>query len=91
MGILRRDRISTLLGAAMNLVGINPIKALYYTAVINGIVAPPLLWIIMLIGNNRKIMADKINGRASNILDWITTIGMTIAAAALVFTLGSPQ
>ena len=44
---------STILGAAMNFVGINPIKALYYTAVINGLVAPPLLWLIMLIGNNR--------------------------------------
>jgi NRAMP (natural resistance-associated macrophage protein)-like metal ion transporter len=77
---------STMLGAAMNFVGINPIKALYYTAVINGLVAPPLLWLIMLIGNNRKIMNDKVNGRASNILGWFTTIAMTMAAAALLWT-----
>jgi len=77
---------STLIGAAINFVGINPIKALYYTAVLNGIVAPPLLWMIMLIGNNRKIMKDKVNGRASNALGWLTTIAMTIAAAALLFT-----
>src|ERR1051325_7377953 len=81
---------STLIGAAMNLVGINPMTALYYTAVINGIVAPPLLWIIMLIGNNRKIMTDKVNGRASNIFGWIATIAMTIAAAALLLSLSSP-
>jgi NRAMP (natural resistance-associated macrophage protein)-like metal ion transporter len=77
---------STMLGAAMNFLGINPIKALYYTAVINGLVAPPLLWLIMLIGNNRKIMKDKVNGRASNILGWVTTIAMTVATAALIWT-----
>jgi NRAMP (natural resistance-associated macrophage protein)-like metal ion transporter len=82
---------STLIGAAMNFVGINPIKALYYTAVINGVVAPPLLWIIMFIGNDRKIMEDKVNGRRSNLLGWVTTIAMTVAAAALLLTLGSPK
>lgn len=82
---------STVVGAAINFIGINPIKALYYTAVINGMVAPPLLWIIMLIGNNRNIMKDKVNGRASNLLGWFATIAMTVAAVALLFTLGSPQ
>jgi NRAMP (natural resistance-associated macrophage protein)-like metal ion transporter len=77
---------STGLGAAINFVGINPIKALYYTAVINGLVAPPLLWIILLISNNRTIMQDKVNGRVSNLLGWITTMAMTIAAAALLLT-----
>jgi len=82
---------STILGAAMNFVGINPIKALYYTAVINGLVAPPLLWLIMLIGNNRKIMEDKVNGRMSNILGWFTTIAMTTAAVALLWSVRSGQ
>ncbi len=77
---------STGLGAALTFVGINPIKALYYTAVINGLVAPPLLWIILLISNNRTIMQDKVNGRVSNLLGWVTTMAMTIAAAALLFT-----
>jgi len=82
---------STILGAAMNFVGINPIKALYYTAVINGLVARPLLWLIMLIGNNRKIMEDKVNGRMSNILGWFTTIAMTTAAVALLWSVRSGQ
>jgi len=82
---------STMLGAVMNFVGINPIKALYYTAVINGLVAPPLLWLIMLIGNNRKIMEDKVNGRMSNILGWFTTIAMTTAAVALLWSVRSGQ
>jgi Mn2+/Fe2+ NRAMP family transporter len=77
---------STLLGATINFLGINPIKALYYTAVINGLVAPPLLWLIMFIGNNREIMNDKVNGKTSNALGWLATIIMTIAAVALVGT-----
>ena len=72
----------------MNFIGVNPIQALYYTAVLNGIVAPPLLLMIMLIGNNRTIMKSKVNGRVSNTLGWITTIAMSIAALALLLTLG---
>ena len=79
---------STLIGFAINLSGINPIRALYYTAVLNGIVAPPLLLMIMLISSNQKIMKDKINRPVSNAMGWITTIGMSIAAIALLVSLG---
>lgn len=78
---------STLIGFAINLVGINPMKALYYTAALNGIVAPPLLLMIMLISNNQKIMQNKANGLLSNAMGWITTIGMSIAAIALLMSL----
>ena len=83
--------LSTLIGFAIDLIGINPIQALYYTAVLNGIVAPPLLLMIMLIGNNRSIMKDKTNSRISNTLGWITTAAMTIAAVALLLMLGLGQ
>jgi NRAMP (natural resistance-associated macrophage protein)-like metal ion transporter len=79
---------ATLVGAAINLMGINPISALYYAAVINGIVAPPLLFMIMLMSNNRTIMQDKTNGRLSNLLGWVATIAMALAAAALFVSLG---
>jgi NRAMP (natural resistance-associated macrophage protein)-like metal ion transporter len=82
---------STLIGFAIDLIGINPIQALYYTAVLNGIIAPPLLLMIMLIGNNRSIMKDKVNSRISNTLGWSTTAAMTIAAAALLLLLGLGQ
>jgi NRAMP (natural resistance-associated macrophage protein)-like metal ion transporter len=78
----------TIIGAAINLIGINPISALYYAAVLNGIVAPPLLFMIMLIGNNRQIMQNKTNGRASNILGWVATFAMGAAAIALLVSLG---
>jgi NRAMP (natural resistance-associated macrophage protein)-like metal ion transporter len=80
--------LATLVGAAINLIGINPILALYYAAVLNGIVAPLLLFMIMLISSNRKIMQNKTNGRISNTLGWIATIAMGVAAAALLFSLG---
>jgi len=79
---------ATLIGAAINLIGINPISALYYAAVLNGLISPLLLFMIMLIGNNRKIMQNKTNGRTSNILGWITTIAMGAAAIALLVSLG---
>jgi NRAMP (natural resistance-associated macrophage protein)-like metal ion transporter len=78
--------LATLIGAAINLIGINPILALYYAAVFNGIVAPLLLFMIMLISNNRKIMQNETNGRLSNILGWLTTIAMGVATAALLFS-----
>jgi NRAMP (natural resistance-associated macrophage protein)-like metal ion transporter len=78
--------ISTLLGVAMNFMGINPMKALFWTAVINGFLAPPLLVVIMLVANNRKIMGDKVNHRWTNVLGWTTAAVMTAAAAALVIT-----
>jgi NRAMP (natural resistance-associated macrophage protein)-like metal ion transporter len=79
--------LATLIGAAINLTGINPISALYYAAVLNGIVAPLLLFMIMLISNNKKIMKNKTNGRLSNILGWIVTITMGAAAITLVISL----
>ncbi|MEW6001864.1 MAG: divalent metal cation transporter [Nitrospirota bacterium] len=80
---------STLIGFAINLIGINPIQALYYTAVLNGMIAPPLLLMIMLIANNHSIMKDKVNSRISNTLGWITTVAMTIAAVMLLLILGT--
>jgi len=80
--------LATLIGATINLIGINPILALYYAAVLNGLVAPLLLLMIMLISNNRKIMQTQTNGRTSNILGWTTTMAMGMAAAALLFSLG---
>ena len=77
---------STLVGLVINFVGINPIRALFFAAVINGFLAPPLLVIIMLVANNRKVMGQRVNGRWTNILGWITTVVMFAAAVALVLT-----
>jgi NRAMP (natural resistance-associated macrophage protein)-like metal ion transporter len=82
--------IATIVGAALNFVGINPMKALFWTAVINGFLAPPLLAIIMLIANNADIMGDKTNNRWVNIFGGITTAVMFAAAIGLIVTWVNP-
>ena len=82
--------IATLVGVGINYLGINPIDALFFTAVINGFVAPPLLVLIMLIANNRKVMGERRNHWATNSLGWLTAAAMFVAAVVLVVTsLGS--
>src|SRR5437773_6414060 len=80
--------VSTLAGVAINFVGINPIRALFLAAIINGFLAPPLLVAIMLVANNRHIMGNRVNGRWANIFGWTTTVVMFVAAVALVLTWG---
>jgi NRAMP (natural resistance-associated macrophage protein)-like metal ion transporter len=80
--------VSTLIGVLVNFVGINPIRALFWTAVINGFLAPPLLVVIMLIANNRKIMGERVNGFWTNVGGWVTTAVMFAAAIALVLVWG---
>jgi NRAMP (natural resistance-associated macrophage protein)-like metal ion transporter len=78
--------MATLVGVGLNSFGINPIDALFFTAVINGFVAPPLLVLVMLIGNNRTIMGERTNGKLVNVLGWTTAVAMFVAAAVLVVT-----
>ncbi|HLH24741.1 MAG TPA: Nramp family divalent metal transporter [Chloroflexota bacterium] len=80
---------STLVGMLINFVGINPIDALFWTAVLNGVLAPPLLVLIMLVANNRAIMGERVNGAASNVLGWLATLAMFAAAIGLILTWGS--
>jgi|SRR5579859_2608147 len=79
---------ATFVGMFINFIGINPIDALFWTAVINGLLAPPLLVVIMLIANNKKILGDRVNGRWMNILGWLTTAVMAAAAIGLLLTIG---
>jgi NRAMP (natural resistance-associated macrophage protein)-like metal ion transporter len=76
--------ISTSAAIEINFLGINPVTALLWAAVINGLLAPPLLVLIMLIGNQKKIMKQHTNGVVLNILGWATTLAMSLAAIALV-------
>lgn len=75
--------IATLVGLLINFMGIDPIKALIFTAVFNGIAAVPLLWMIARVGNNRSIMGDYKNSLLSNIFVKLALIVMTIAVLLL--------
>lgn len=83
--------LATLLGAGMNLFGVNPIRALYYAAIVNGLIAPPLLALILLIGRNRAIMRTFVNPPLSNLLGWFTVLLMTLAAVGLLWSLRGPH
>ena len=78
--------IATLIGLMINFIGINPIKALVFAAVINGVVAVPLIFIIALIAKNKKIMGEYKSGWISNLLVWITFVGMGLAAIGMFLT-----
>ncbi len=78
--------LSTLIGMLINFVGVNPMTALLWTAVINGLVAPPILVVIMLIANNKSVLGNKVNGRVINIAGWGTTAILFAAAIALLLT-----
>ena len=72
-------------GGRLVFIGVDPVAALYYSAVINGVVAVPLLIIIFMIGNNKKILGERTSGKLSNVLLIITTLLMGAAAAGLFF------
>lgn len=79
--------IATIAGLAISFTPIKPFHMLYYTAIINGIIAPPLLFFIMKIANNRKIMKEHVNSKVSNWLGWTATVLMSLVAVALVWVL----
>ncbi|PWT93804.1 MAG: iron transporter [Blastocatellia bacterium] len=77
---------STLVGILLNFTGINPIAALFWTAVINGLMSPPLLVIIMMVTNNRRVMGNKINNWIENVLGGLAALLMFTAALGMVLT-----
>ena len=77
--------IALVLGLLINYLGISPIQALLYTAILYGLTSPILIAIVLHITNNKKIMKENINGRWSNVLGFATLIVMTVAAIALIY------
>jgi NRAMP (natural resistance-associated macrophage protein)-like metal ion transporter len=82
--------ISMLVGLSLNFIGLNPIRALIYSAVLNGVVAPIILVLIVLIASNRKVMGDWKNSRLSTTIGWILTLLMAVAGVAAVYALLFP-
>jgi len=77
--------ISLLIGLAINYIGISPVKALIYTAILYGITSPVLIAVILHISNNKKIMGKFTNRKWSNILGIIALLFMTASAALLIY------
>ncbi|MGB7957315.1 MAG: divalent metal cation transporter [Minisyncoccia bacterium] len=78
--------VATLIGLLINFVGIDPIKALIITAVLNGVVAVPLIAIIATVSSSRKIMGEHRSGWLSRIFLWLTFVLMFAAAVGMFVT-----
>ncbi|MBZ9702709.1 MULTISPECIES: Nramp family divalent metal transporter [unclassified Mesorhizobium] len=78
--------VITLVAVGLNFFGFNPMKALVWSGIVQGFSTPPLLLLMLIMTNNRKIMGDKVNSRATNILGGVTTIAVFAASAGLVAT-----
>jgi NRAMP (natural resistance-associated macrophage protein)-like metal ion transporter len=79
--------VATVVGLMINFIGINPVKALVFTAVFNGVAAVPLIFIIAKMASDKNIMGEHASGWLSNIFVWATFALMTAAAIAMFVTL----
>ena len=77
--------LSLVIGLLINIMGISPMQALIYTAILYGVTSPVMIAVILHIGNNKKIMNKFTNSRFSNILGGITFILMSVATILLLY------
>jgi Mn2+/Fe2+ NRAMP family transporter len=80
--------VATLVGFGMNLLHFDPIKALFWSAVINGVVAVPIMFLMMFMAQNKKVMGSFTLNRRQQLLGWLATAAMTAAAIGLFATWG---
>jgi len=80
---------ATVIGVAMNFSTIDPIKALFWSAVINGVVAVPVMVMMMLLANRKDAMGDFTLTLPLRIMGWVATLAMAIAAIGMFATMGS--
>lgn len=78
---------SLLIGVGLNFIGLNPMKALIYSAIGNGIVAPFVLFFIVRLSANRRIMGHWANGRVTTWVGWGTTLIMAVAGGAAIWSM----
>jgi Mn2+/Fe2+ NRAMP family transporter len=71
--------LGTVGGTVLSLAHLNPIKLLVLVAVINGVAAAPFLIVVMCVSSNRRLMGDRVNGRAAQIVGWTTAGVMAVA------------
>jgi NRAMP (natural resistance-associated macrophage protein)-like metal ion transporter len=74
----------TAIAVGLEFLGVNPMKALVWSGVVQGLSTPPLLLLIMLMTNDRRIMGKRVNGLGTNILGWTTTGVIFLASFGLI-------
>jgi Mn2+/Fe2+ NRAMP family transporter len=78
--------VATLVGAGLNFTGLDPIKALFWSAVINGVAALPIMTMIMLMASRRRVMGQFTLGPVVKTLGWLATAAMTAATVGMFAT-----
>jgi len=76
--------VSVLVGLALNYAGLNAVKMLFWAAVLNGVLAPPLVILVVLLTSDKRVMGKRRNGLGAQILGWICAGVMSVAALALI-------
>ena len=75
-----------LLGLALDYAGFNAVSMLFWSAVLNGVLSPPLIVIVILLTSSREVMGKRVNSRWMAVLGWITVAVMTAATLAMFVT-----
>lgn len=72
------------LGLALNYLKVNAVKMLFYAAVVNGVLAPPLIVLVTMLTSDKKVMGSRTNSPLLKVLGWLTALVMTAATIAMV-------
>ena len=78
--------ISMILGLVLDFVGFNAVKMLFYSAVLNGILAPPLIVLVVLLTSNPAVMGARVSSRPLRYLGWAAAVVMTLATIGMFVT-----
>jgi NRAMP (natural resistance-associated macrophage protein)-like metal ion transporter len=76
--------IAILIGLAFDFTGLDAVKMLFWSAILNGLLAPPLVIMVVLLTSDRRVMGNRVNSRGMQVLGWICALIMSAAATALL-------
>ncbi len=74
------------IGLAVDYVGLDAVKMLFWSAILNGLLAPPLILVILLLTSDREVMGARVNSRLQRIIGWASFALMSAAAIAMLFS-----
>jgi Mn2+/Fe2+ NRAMP family transporter len=80
--------VAIVVGLSFDFAGLNAVKMLFWSAILNGLLAPPLVVIVVLLTSNRNVMGERVNSLAVRLLGWTCAVIMSAAAIALLLSLG---
>lgn len=78
--------LAILVGVQLAVMGVDPIKALFYSQVLNGLIAAVLVVLLLLLTSSSKVMGTFVNGRWTRFWGWLAVVVLVAADAALIYT-----